>query len=122
MAALFIFIVGLAVGAITWAATPLLSGQFEPFDSGLAMWFGQALMSAYGGYIGFRHNFWKLLLAILGMYLGQVAYWYVFGSSEARAWILLGAFSTLLLCALPFASGVAGILSRRLRKAKSGNC
>lgn len=109
-----VFAGGLVVGAISWAVSPVVSGEFEPFDSGWALLFGQAMMSAYGGYIGYRYTFSKVALAIFGMYLGQVGYWYVFGSSEARAWILLGAFSTVLLCVLPALAGIVGIAFRRI--------
>lgn len=116
-----IFAGGLVVGAITWALSPLLSGKFEPFDSGLALSVGQALMSAYGGFVGYRYRISRLVWAILGMYLGQVGYWYVFGSSDARAWVLLGAFTTLFLCAFPALAGILGIVFRGARRKKEAS-
>lgn len=112
---------GLMLGAASWAISPWVSGQFEPFDSGLALTLGQMLMSLYSGTIGYRFGLWKLVLAVFGLYAGQVGYWYVFGSSEARAWIVLGAFSTLLLCVLPVLSGFLGIAIRRFWRAKRPN-
>lgn len=114
MKALIIFSVSLILGAISWAISPLLSGEFEPFDSGLAMSAGQIIMSLFAGYISFQYDFGKLLLAIFGLYIGQVGYWYVFGSDEARAWIVLGAFSTLFLCITPFLTGICGAVVRRI--------
>ena len=118
ISAIFIFVIGLLLGAVSWAVSPLLSGQFEPFDSGLAMFVGQAILSTFVGYIGFRHGFWNMALAILGAYLGQVVYWYTFGNSEARAWIVLGAFTTLFLCVIPALSGTLGVVARHVRKRK----
>jgi hypothetical protein len=118
---LSIFIGALAVGAISWAVTPVLSGSFEPFDSGLALTVGQALMSMYSAYIGFRYGVSRLAMAVFGMYAGQVAYWYVLGSTDARAWALLGLFTTALLCVFPALAGVLGVVLQRVRRGKAAN-
>jgi hypothetical protein len=115
MSGLIIFVIGVAIGALSWVISPLLSGGFEPFDSGLAMVVGQIAMSAYSGYIGFRYGFAKLLVTVFGMYVGQLGYAYSFGGSEGRAWILLGAFTIMLLCVVPALTGLIGVIIRRKR-------
>lgn len=121
MRASIIFTVGIILGAVSWFISPLLSGKFEPFDSGLAMSVGQIIMSVYGGYIGFSYGLGQMFIAIFGLYVGQVGYWYIFGSDEARAWILLGAFATLFLCIAPALTGVCGSVIRRILRSKIEN-
>lgn len=103
------FIAGVILGAFSWIVCPLVSGQFEPYDTGVGLAIGQASMLILAVYIGWAKNLVFLLLAIGGMYLGQNSYAYVFGSSETRAWMLLGLFTSLLLCILPL---IGGLLAR----------
>ncbi len=113
-----IFVGGLAFGAISWAVSPMLSGRFEPFDSGLSLLVGQTIMVVYIGYVGLRYGHQKTLVALIGVYLGQVAYSYLFGGSEARAWVLLGTVTILLLCVFPLIAGLLGVVIGRARRAK----
>lgn len=115
------FLAGLALGILSWAITPLVSDRFEPFDSGWALLIGQAAMSLFAGYVGFRHGLGRLALAILGLYLGQLGYSYVFGGPESQTWIMLGAVTILLLCVLPGLTGLVCALARRLRAIKNEN-
>ena len=50
-----------------------------------------------------------MITGIFGLYLGQNLYTYVLGSSEARAWVLLGLVSTIFLCIIPL---ILGLLAR----------
>jgi hypothetical protein len=103
------FIAGVALGAFSWAVCPLVSGHFEPFDTSLGLIIGQMSMLLLAIYTGWAKKLGFLLLLLVGMYLGQNLYAYAFGSSEIRAWMLLGLFSTLLLCILP---SIGGFIAR----------
>ena len=64
-------------------------------------------MTVFTVYIGFITDYKKLLVAVLGLYLGQNAYAYVFGSSEAKAWAVLLLFTSLFLCIIPLVFGLS---------------
>ena len=114
-----VLVAGLLAGAASWAICPWLGGTFEPFDSGLSLAVGQAIMAVLAGYLGFRHGFGKAVVAAFGMYLGQIGYAYLLGGSETRGWILLGAVTTLFLCVAPVLAGGVGALARGVSKRKA---
>jgi len=102
-----IFVIGFILGCLSWAICPLVSDRFEPFDTGTGLLIGQVIMAVFAAYIGFIANYKKLLVAVFGLYLGQNAYAYVFGSSEAKAWAILLLFTSIFLCIIPLVSGLS---------------
>ena len=103
-------IFGLALGASSWAIVSLVSDQFEPFDSEIGFYSGQIMLAAAAFYLGLSRGLKQVLVYIVGVYIGCVVYAYVFGSSETRAWILLGLIMTWGLCVIPLLSGIFGKL------------
>jgi hypothetical protein len=102
-----IFVIGFILGCLSWAICPLVSDRFEPFDTGIGFLIGQVIMAVFTVYIGFIANYKKLLLAVLGLYLGQNAYAYVVGGSEAKAWAVLLLFTSIFLCIIPLVFGLS---------------
>ena len=104
-----ILVIGFILGCFSWAICPLVSDRFEPFDTGIGYLIGQVIMSVFTVYVGFIANYKKLLVAVLGLYIGQNAYAYIMGSSEAKAWAILLIFTSIFLCIIPL---VFGLLAR----------
>ncbi len=104
-----IFVIGFILGCLSWAICPLVSDRFEPFDTGTGFLIGQVIMAIFAAYIGFIANYKKFLVAVFGLYLGQNAYAYVFGSSEAKALAILLLFTSIFLCIIPLVSGLSAI-------------
>ena len=102
-----IFFIGFLLGSISWAICPLVSDRFEPFDTGKGLILGQFIMVIFASYIGWVNNIKNVFIGVAGMYLGQNAYAYAFGTSEARAWALLLLATSIFLCMLPLISGLA---------------
>ena len=100
--------IGLLAGAVSWAVVAVVSGQFEPFDSGIGFALGQIVLSVIAFWIGYRKKINVLFGFLLGAWVGMNVYAYTFGSSEQKAWILLGIFSTLFLMFYPLLFGVIG--------------
>ena len=103
---------GFVLGAASWAIVPLYFGEFEPFDSEAGFYSGQIMLSVAAFYLGFSRGMKQVLTFIVGVYIGCNTYAYVFGSSETRAWVLLGLITTWALCIFPLLSGVVGKLVR----------
>jgi hypothetical protein len=103
-----------------------VSGTFEPFDSGTGFLVTQAILSFAALMFGFKKGIIASVVLVAGGYIGMNAYVYAFGGSEARAWAVLGAITTLTLVLLPALAGLLGgivsrLLSRiRRQKAKQG--
>ncbi len=100
--------IGIIFGALSWAIVPIVSDKFEPFDSESGFYIGQSLLSIIGIYLGYKHGLKHVLVFILGIYISSNVYPYIFGSSESRAWALLGLLTTLVLCIFPLISGIVG--------------
>ena len=111
-----IFLIGIFFGAASWAVCPLVGDRFEPFDSDIGLLLGQGFMSMFAIHIGWTKKFKSFLIAVLGLYLGQISYAYIFGSDELRAWFFLGTITTLALCVLPFFAGVFSKIIRKLHQ------
>ncbi|WP_280564924.1 hypothetical protein [Chromohalobacter sp. 48-RD10] len=103
------FVIGGALGALSWAVCPVVSGHFEPFDTLLGFIIGQALMLIFAIYTGWTKRLIFLFLLVAGMYVGQNVYAYIFspafGSSDTREWFLLGLVTSVFLCILPLVGG-----------------
>ena len=103
---------GFVLGAVSWAIVPLLFGEFEPFDSEAGFYAGQIMLSVAAFYLGYSRGMKQVLTFIVGVYIGCNTYAYVFGSSETRAWVLLGLITTWALCIFPLLCGIVGKLVR----------
>ncbi|MCK0714781.1 hypothetical protein ACFO0U_02450 [Chromohalobacter sarecensis] len=118
------FVMGGVLGALSWAVCPVVSGQFEPFDTLIGFVIGQALMLAFAIYTGWTKRVMLLFLLVAGMYVGQNVYAYIFspafGSSDTREWFLLGLVTSVFLCILPLVGGGVArwivVCSQRARK------
>ena len=100
-----LLLAGIIVGALSWVICPLVSGQFEPFDTGIGFILGQLLMSLFTVVVGWYASTRNLLVSILGIYFGQNIYAYIFGTSEAKAWAILLLFTSITLCIFPIIAG-----------------
>lgn len=98
---------GIFLGALSWFVCPLVSDRFEPFDTAIGFFIGQTIMLVFAVYIGWAKNIESVFVAILGIYIGQNAYSYLFGSSEAVAWAALLLLTSVFLCIIPLVGGLA---------------
>ena len=101
-----IFIVSLMLGAASWAVCPLVSDRIEPFDTGIGFIIGQFLMVTFTAYVGWTTNTISVIYSVVGLYISQNAYAYIFGSGEARAWAILLLITSITLCIFPLISGL----------------
>ncbi len=116
-----IFIISVILGAASWAVCPLVSDRFEPFDTGIGFLIGQFFMVTFAAYVGWTKNINSVIVSVVGFYISQNVYAFIFGSGEARAWAFLLLFTSVTLCILPLISGLItrGIhvfLQRRTKK------
>jgi hypothetical protein len=114
---------GFILGCLSWAVCPLISDRFEPFDTNTGFLIGQIIMALFTVYVGFFTGHRKVLVAVLGLYLGQNAYSYFLGGSEAKAWALLGLLTITFLCITPLVFGLLAsgikLLLQNLNKTKT---
>ena len=103
---------GIVLGAASWAVVPLVSDKFEPFDSELGFYIGQCILSVMALYLGFTGGLKHVFIFVMGVYISSNIYPYLFGSSESRAWVILGLITALALCLFPLVFGVLGKLVR----------
>ncbi|MEQ1514190.1 MAG: hypothetical protein ABL934_16130 [Lysobacteraceae bacterium] len=114
--------IGVLLGPLSWVASQLISGKFEPFDNSTGFFLCQAVLAIPALIIGLRVGMLRALLCLVGAWIGMNAYAYTFGSSETRAWILLLLLSSLALLVFPAIAGIVGgivraaLRSRILRK------
>ena len=100
------------MGVLSWAVCPLVSDRIEPFDTGVGFIIGQSVMFIAMISAGFStRSFPMVMLAVIGIYLGQVGYSYVAVGSE---WIVLGMITILTLCVIPLFGGIIGWAAGRL--------
>jgi len=113
---LALIVAGTLLGALSWLAASVVSGTFEPYDSSSGLLVNQIVLSAPAVVLASLHRATVPLLLLAGAYVGMNAYAYAFGGSEARAWVALGAVTSLLLLVVPAAlmSGAAAL--RRFRQ------
>lgn len=110
------FLAGVALGAASWLVVPLVSNRFEPYDSSAGLYIGQSLMSVAAFYFGYTRGVTSVLVFVAGAYISLNLYPYVFGTSEARAWAILGLFMSLLLCVFPLAIGLLGKFFKKCKQ------
>ena len=108
--------IGVLVGAASWGVVGLVSDSYEPFDSDLGSFVGQFILSSIAFWIGCKKRFKDLATYLTGAYIGMNVFAYIFGSSEHRAWVLLGTLTSIALIILPLVFGVIGIMVSSLRQ------
>ena len=64
-------------------------------------------MVIFTAYIGWSTNTINVILCVVGLYLSQNVYAYIFGTDETKAWALLLLLTSITLCILPLLSGLA---------------
>ena len=116
MRSLLVFAIGLLLGPLSWGASQLMSGKFEPFDNATGFFVCQAVLAIPTLIIGLRVGMLRALFGLVGAWIGMNAYAYLFGSGETRAWILLLLFSSLTLLVLPAIAAIVGGIVRAIRK------
>jgi len=99
-------IIGFILGALSWAVVPLVSNNFEPFDSGIGFLIGQTAMSAGALYFAYSKGMKNIVLYMLGIYVGQNIYAYVFGTSGTRLWAELLLLTSIALCVFPLIAAI----------------
>ncbi len=102
-----LIITGIFLGALSWIVCPLVSDRFEPFDTGTGLFIGKSIMLLFTVYVGWVRNIKSVFVAVLGIYIGQNAYAYLFGGSEAAAWAALLLITSIFLCIIPLVGGLA---------------
>jgi MFS family permease len=107
----YILIFGFFIGAGSWGVVALVSDIFEPFDNSRGFYIGQILLSLSALGIAYKSGIWKLLLFLLSSYVGMNTYAFIFGTSDQRAWFLLGLLTTLSLLVFPLIFGIVGQLA-----------
>lgn len=113
------FAAGLAMGAAAWALCPLMGGLTEPFDNGPGFLAGQVLMVVGIFWIGWATGSWaKVAFAVLGLYVGQVAYSAIAVGTE---WVPLGAVTILALCVFPAVGGLLSLGLGRSSRRRTGH-
>lgn len=113
---LTIFLMAFGIGALAWAASALASRGFEPYDSSIGLLVNQAILVTAAIRVALRHRVASVLIFLAGAYLGLNSYSYVFGSSESRAWVALGAVMSILLLIVPALCSLALLAFRRVRE------
>jgi len=118
LSTVWLAVVGGLFGALSWMASSLISGKFEPYDSSVGMLLNQCVLSAPAAFLAFRHRLPAALLFLLSAYFGMNFYVYAVGNSETRGWAGLGAIVSLVLFIRPTAIAVVAAILRRLLRAK----
>ncbi|TXH72306.1 MAG: hypothetical protein E6Q88_06400 [Lysobacteraceae bacterium] len=117
---LIAFVIGVALGALSWILPEAVTGKFEPFDNAIGFYLCEAILVLPLFFIGLRHGALPALCATSGAWLGMNTYAYAAGSAETRAWIVLLLFSSLSLLIIPAVFGViGGILHALLRRRRA---
>jgi len=107
---------GMAMGMFSWLAALAVSGQFEPFDSGVGLLANQFVLSALAVFLATRYRPSAPFLFLCGAYVGMNAYSYGFGGSEKKAWAALGAGMSLSLLLVPAVLVTVITVIRRIRR------
>ena len=116
-----VILVGILSGSISWAVSGFLTGQFEPFDSGIGFLSNQIILCAFSIYYAYKNGLMVLVVYLFSAYLGINTYAYVFGGSEQQAWFLLLLISSVIFLVLPFVLGLVAKGMDMWRKAKGLN-
>lgn len=112
----FVVLVGVFAGALSWASAGVVSDRFEPFDSEIGFYFSQLILSIFAIYAGYKLGVIALLIYLIGAHVGLNLYAFIFGGAEQRAWALLLVFTAILLLIFPLILGLTGKLIYVLQK------
>ena len=112
----FVVLVGVFAGALSWASAGVVSDRFEPFDSEIGFYFSQFILSIFAIYAGYKLGVIALLIYLIGAHVGLNLYAFIFGDAEQRAWALLLVFTAILLLIFPLILGLTGKLIYVLQK------
>ncbi|MFG0329195.1 MAG: hypothetical protein ACF8PN_04780 [Phycisphaerales bacterium] len=103
------FVLSLVAGVVIWAASPMVTGEVEPWDSA-SVYYPGALFAA-----GFLCG-WvapaSLFFTFLGIYLGQFGYLLI-ALPDGPLWIV-GVFVLLMYTSIAFAGALLTWLLHRL--------
>ncbi len=112
----FVILVGVFSGALSWASAGVVSDRFEPFDSATGFFVSQFILSIFAIYAGYKLGVVALLIYLIGAHVGLNLYAFIFGGAEQRAWALLLVFTAILLLIFPLILGLTGKLIHMLQK------
>ena len=119
-----LLIAGVLLGALSWAIAAVVSGKFEPFDSGSGFLVTQIILSGASLLVGIKRGMVDCVILVFGAYLGMNAFAFAFGGSETRAWAMLGLITTVALVIYPVLAGLigaaAGAAFTKFRQRKAG--
>jgi len=110
---------GAMLGALSWFTASVVSGTFEPYDSGSGLLVNQAILSVSAAVLAWHYRIGVPLVFMASAYLGMNAFAYGFGGSEMRAWVALGARVSLLLFLAPMVLTLGTVALRRLLRKPS---
>jgi len=110
---------GVALGMLSWLAALAVSGQFEPYDSGVGLLANQFALSVPAVFLASRYRPAAPFLFLCGAYVGMNAYTYGFGNSEKKVWAALGAVTSLSLLLLPAVLVTVITIIRRVRQVQA---
>lgn len=113
--ALRLIVIGVALGALSWAIVPLVSDRFEAYDSELGFYLGQAILSLPAAYFGFRLGLRGLAIFLAGAYIGINIYAFMFASADSRAMPVLGLIVTLSLLIYPSIAGIIAYFAAQIK-------
>ena len=112
----FVILVGVFSGALSWASAGVVSDRFEPFDSETGFYFSQSILSIFAIYAGYKLGIGALLIYLIGAHVGLNLYAFIVGGAEQRAWALLLVFTTIFLLIFPLIFGLTGKLIYVIQK------
>lgn len=107
------------IGAFSWLMTGMISGSFDPYHSSLGLLTNQLILTIPAMLLAWFYLPRIWLLFLLCAYAGMNVSSYFFGSTEARAWIMLGAVTSLLFLLLPAALALGLTLLKYLQRKHS---
>lgn len=106
--------IGIECGALSWVAAFAVSGRFEPYDSSTGLAANQIVLCLPAILLACKPRLALLLFYFFGVWLGMNTYAYALGSSEQRAWAMLGAVTSLLLLFWPMVLAVVAVAIRSI--------
>jgi hypothetical protein len=99
------FAIGVVLGAVIWAMSPIVAGTNEPWDSSSPFYVGALFFS---GVIASVLCHRKFVFAVMGIYFGQVSYSLLVGLGPL--WLV----GMVLLVPYSLIAGLGGLISYAL--------
>lgn len=110
---------GVLIGAFSWLMVGMISGSFDPFDSSLGLLVNQFILAIPAMLLAWLYRARVWLLFLLCAYVGLNAASYVFGSLEARAWFMPGAFTSVVFLFYPAVLALGLTVFRAFQRKRS---